>query len=246
MQKSLVDAFKKLDVSNYPNIHKYSCVADYSLWVSLLAKEKLGLSDLSAPQIQKILTEVFGIPVTTQGVRWALEHTKGRVLRKTTRSGKVFSIMQKGIESILNQFNVLIIEPEKPYEGIRSFQSFLVELKGDIRICDPYIDTKTLDILTLIPSTCKIKLLTSTIQKEKIFRRDYNAYQTQYKNLEIKVLPSARLHDRYIISENAIWFLGQSLNGIGKKETFLVSLGEDLKSVLLSLFKQNWNNSNSF
>lgn len=148
--------------------------------------------------------------------------------------------MQKGKDALLTQSSVLIVEPEKAYKGIRDFQTFLAALTGHIRICDPYIDTKTLDMLTLIPKKCRIQLLTCNIQKSKTLRRDYTAYQTQYKNLEIRVLSSGNLHDRYIINEKAMWLLGQSLNGIGKKETFVVRLGEDIRSQVLELFEQNW------
>jgi hypothetical protein len=240
MATVFVADFKKLDVSDYPSIHKYTGVEDRSLWVLLVAKEKLGIPDLSPYEIQRTLTEVFEVSVTVPGVRYALNKAKGKVHRVRSKKGDRYAIMQKGRDALLCQLSVLVVEPEKAYKAIRSFQMLLAALTGHIRICDPYIDTKTLDMLSLIPKKCRIKLLTCNIQKPKILRRDYTVYQAQYKNLEIKVLSSGNLHDRYIIDENAMWLLGQSLNGIGKKETFVVRLGEDIKSRSMELFKENW------
>lgn len=87
MVENLIEDFKKLKANYSPNIHRYSSVKDRSLWVLLFAKEKLQIPNLSAYEIQKILTEVFEVSVTIPGVRYALNKTKGQVHRIPSRKG---------------------------------------------------------------------------------------------------------------------------------------------------------------
>lgn len=42
--------------------------------------------------------------------------------------------------------------------------------------------------------------------------------------------PSSHLHDRYIMDDSHFWFSDNSLNFLGNKESFIVSLGEDIRS----------------
>ena len=51
------------------------------------------------------------------------------------------------------------------------------------------------------------------------------------------------LHDRYIIDDAGMWLLGQSLNGIGKKQTFLVLVGADIRQLVSDGFLRRWNSA---
>ncbi len=136
--------------------------------------------------------------------------------------------------------SVLLVEPERAYSGVRAFDKLLAALSGDIRICDPYVDDKTVEVLTAIRTTCQIRLLTKNVQNPARLRRHYQAYQREYGNLEIRVHPTANLHDRYIVSEQNMYLVGQSLNGIGKKQTFIVETGSDLRDQMIRYFEQLW------
>jgi hypothetical protein len=141
MVENFIEDFKKLKVNDYSNIHKYSSVKDRSLWILLLAKEKLQIPNLSTYEIQKILTEVFEVSVTVPGVRYALNKAKREVHRIPTKKGDRFAIMQEGKDALFTQLSVLIVEPEKAYKAIRDFQTLFAALTGHVRICDPYVDT---------------------------------------------------------------------------------------------------------
>lgn len=84
------------------------------------------------------------------------------------------------------------------------------------------------------------------INKPKPLKRAIEAYNSQYSNLEIRVVQSRVLHDRYIIDDNNMFFIGQSFNGIGKKQTFIVNIGIDIRAQTLKSFNILWNSSPRF
>jgi hypothetical protein len=60
----------------------------------------------------------------------------------------------------------------------------------------------------------KIKIYTQTISKQ--LRLDYQKYNSQYKNIELKEFKNA--HDRFlIIDQKEIYHIGASLKDLGKK-----------------------------
>jgi hypothetical protein len=119
-------------------------------------------------------------------------------------------------------------------------------LIGVVRICDPYADNRSLDILTQAGRADEIRFLTTTITRETAFRRDFSAFKNEHGNrLEIRI-SKYPLHDRYLISANAVWFIGTSLNGLGRKQSFIVPLGTDFKSMALPAFDRVWNTAGVF
>jgi len=40
---------------------------------------------------------------------------------------------------------IRIIDPDNAYEAIRSVEKIFAELSGSVRICDPYVDKKTIE-----------------------------------------------------------------------------------------------------
>jgi len=56
------------------------------------------------------------------------------------------------------------------------------------------------------------------------------------------------LHDRYryILHEEGMLLLGTSLNGFAKKQSFVVSLGSDIKSATETAFNRMWASATKF
>ena len=214
----------------------------------LVGKDEAGQPWLSSSEISQILVEVCEIAVTRQAVEAALKTAKGLVCRQRISNGIRYSIMAKGRDALLSSFrhSVLVIQPEKALSGIRALEEVFARLQGEIRICDPYVDSKTLDFLTAIPKTSRIRLLTVNLQDVGRLRRDFKAYNRERGNLEIRVATGSKLHDRYIISDNTMYLVGQSLNGIGSKQTFVVSVGHDIAQQTTRTFDGSWGAANPF
>jgi hypothetical protein len=156
--------------------------------------------------------------------------------------------MKEGIEELgpasLSSFYV---DPERALTEIRRMEEILATLKGDIKICDPYLENKTIDFLAECRSSSSIKLLTSNVLKESKLRRDLAAYDKEHASkIEIRISPNGVLHDRYIIHQEGMLLLGTSLNGFAKKQSFLVSLGPDIRDAMEAAFNRMWGSSRKF
>ena len=62
----------------------------------------------------------------------------------------------------------------------------------------------------------------------------------------VRVAQANVLHDRYAIDDSQMLHFGNSLNGIGAKQSFVVSLGEDIRMATIAAFDKLWGNTAKF
>jgi hypothetical protein len=85
--------------------------------------------------------------------------------------------------------------------------------KNEIILLDNYIDETVLTLFSKYVNI-KVKIYTHTITKQ--LKLDFQKYQTQYKNIQLKEFKKS--HDRFlIIDKDEIYHLGASLKDLGKK-----------------------------
>jgi hypothetical protein len=231
--------FRDVNTSSYPDIHLFQDDLDVVLWTLLVADEQLGLSSMTAAHVAEVLTHVYRRSLTRQRAAAVLAAAKGLVARRTKAGQTTYSIMKQRSDRIRTQADgIILIDPSRAFSSLRRLNQILDALSGDVLLCDPYIDDKTLLALTAVPKSSPIKLLTLNISDPPQFRRNLQAYQREYGNLEIRVSDTEDLHDRYIIDDAGMWLLGQSLNGIGKKQTFLVLVGANICQLVGTAFSE--------
>ena len=84
---------------------------------------------------------------------------------------------------------------------------------SEIILIDNYIDETVFTIFSKYPNI-KIKIYTQNISKQ--LKLDFEKYQKQYQNIELKEFKNS--HDRFlIIDKKDIYHLGASLKDLGKK-----------------------------
>jgi hypothetical protein len=182
---------------------------------------------------------------TEQGIYMLATILKSKVASQiTVYIIKTFANMRKRISSNLSMFERferiekrLTIHDEhfdklfealedktlKPKQGIfyngEIFDAYifindlLKTAKNEIILLDNYIDETVLTFFSKHPNI-KVKIYTHTITKQ--LKLDFQKYQTQYKNIELKEFKNS--HDRFlIIDKNEIYHLGASLKDLGKK-----------------------------
>ncbi len=241
---NLFHQFRDVNTSSYPDIHLFHDDLDAVLWTLLVADEQLGLSSMTAAQVAEVLTHVYRRSLTRQKAAAVLASAKGFVARRTKAGQTTYSIMKQGADRIRTQADgVILIDPSHAFSFPRRLNQILEALLGDVLLCDPYIDDKTLLALTAVPKSSPIKLLTLNISDPPQFRRNLHAYQREYGNLQIRVSHMKDLHDRYIIDDAGMWLLGQSLNGIGKKLSLLVLVGANIRQLVRDGFLRRWNSA---
>lgn len=179
--------------------------------------------------LRKIITNGFveyqgnSLTVTIHGIEKIKEILGSEFGIKTylIKSGETFSGRRKVEELIINQFS------------------------GEVYVCDPYCDVKTLDFFSRISDEACILLLTQHIKKSERFKRYLKDFMKEYTNITIKVRihKCNALHDRFIVIKNKhlAYSVGTSLNGIGKKDCLFTELPKEIFEALAELFKQRWN-----
>jgi hypothetical protein len=123
-------------------------------------------------------------------------------------------------------------------EAMRFIQGEIRKARERVIIADPYwgslqvgqflyvVDGNAVNV-TLLTSSLAFKgdKLKSKIEKLKSFKKMIGQLDTDAKVIvDARVLPSSALHDRFLVIDNIVWFLGNSLNTLGDKASMLVKL----------------------
>lgn len=237
--------FRAADLDNLPAIRAMPDERCEVLWVLLVGADRLARTQLSAAEVATVLRDVYGIAIPRQRVTGILGGEKKTIVVHRTKAGLRYQIMQAGRDLVLGAGpDVVFIQPETALSGIRTVESLLQALTGDLRVCDPYADGRTLDMLAEATRAASIHLLTMTINKPGPFKRDLTAFRGQHAvPIDVRVASANLLHDRYIIDATGMLLFGTSLNSIGRKQSFVVQLGDDLRSMALLAFDDVWNRS---
>lgn len=134
----------------------------------------------------------------------------------------------------------LVVDPAKALQAAISLHTLLGNLRGAVRICDPYVDYSTLQHLDACTGATAIHLLTDNVTDSGRLRALVAAGATQNPRIEVRRVAGHRLHDRYIMDGTTMQVLGTSLNGFGKKQCFVVRLGQDIRNTMLTFFTGAW------
>lgn len=215
------------------------------LWVLYLAKTEASRDWLNAVTITRLLVEVWGVALTRQAVQGALgQLASTRLVARRGMQPLEFQIMASGIELIgATNRRVLLVEPESAHTSLKEIQAILNEVNGVVRICDPYVDGQIFAFLALVPAT-DLRLLTVNVKSPVTFRHEQAMFNQQFgKALETRRLNGGKLHDRYVIGDSSVHLFGTSFNGLGKKQSIVVSAGVEIRQALIDAFDRNWHSA---
>lgn len=227
---------KKIDV------HTLISNLERALWTIyiLTSKEK---DRFGQSEIANYLVEKSGIDITKQAVDMALKSKTASGLINKNKFG--FKIMKSGVDFLLGtvgEKNILYLEAGTEYSAKQViFKNVVNIFKKTISICDPYIDTNTIGLIQdTFDKKLQIRLLTQNIDKKKLeaVKRHLSMLIRDGYNIEIREYEQSEMHDRYIIDGKNMFLIGTSLNYLGKKDTFIIKVGEDMRQTVLSVFNR--------
>jgi hypothetical protein len=214
----------------------------------LVGRERLDpLVRLTPHEISLVLRDAYGIAVSRQRIAGMFASDRTAVAHRNRDGQAEYQLMEAGAGEVLASGpDVVFIEPDTALTGIRTLESLLGSLTGVVRVVDPYVDGRTLDLLAACIGASEIRLLTANIAKPDPFKRDLEAFRREHKvPIAVEQVAPGVLHDRYAIDADGMILFGTSLNGIGKKQTFVVALGQDMKSLALGAFDRLWGSGTS-
>jgi hypothetical protein len=120
-------------------------------------------------------------------------------------------------------------------------------LEGAVKICDAYIDSRTIDYVAQSKKAQSVKLLTENIQDSRRLKRDADALARESgKVIEIRTSPANQLHDRYVLHRDGMLLIGASLKDMAKKQSMIVMLPKSFATEIDKVFDRTWNNANKF
>lgn len=121
-------------------------------------------------------------------------------------------------------------------EAMRFIQSELRRAKHRVMIADPYLAGLQLGqfLYAINPETISVTLLSSVLafkskgqglSKTDDFSQRLTLLEKEAKvTANVYVLQSSILHDRFLVIDHNVWFLGNSLNTLGDKASLIVKL----------------------
>ena len=249
----LTQKFCEVNTADFPNFYSCKRPLEMGLWVLWVAKEKLGVKKLTAEQIASIIRDIKEISIDAKSINNAFKRAKGKVHVYHENGKTYFEVMKPGKEYLFalvkkGSIEVFYFEPGKKYSTKRVLSQHILEnLPGNLQIVDPYCGIRTLDILRDLKNKT-IQFLTriehlNEKEKER-FLRELQDFKAEYPKVEFRSYPNTDLHDRYIISENALVILGHSLKDLGSKESFAIVLeknsNRNIVDALIEIFNRRW------
>jgi hypothetical protein len=211
--------------------------------LALLFNSKKARADwLTASKISSSLLKDHGLSLNWKTIEKILSDNPKLAARRKKNKKWEFTITSPGQQHISSGNNpILFVNPVKAVQAVVSLHQFFGDLKGSVRICDPYLDLLTVQHLEVFTAATAIRFLTSKISDTPTLRLGLTALGSQGRQVEVRKPISDILHDRYVIDDSSMLILGTSLNSFGKKQCFVIKAGQDIRNVLLNNFNQIWN-----
>lgn len=136
-----------------------------------------------------------------------------RIEQRLSLHDKNFDKLFEALEDKNKKPSEGIFHDGQIYDAYAFVNDLLKSAKNEVVLIDNYIDDTVFTLFSKYPNL-KIKIYTQTITKQ--LRLDYQKYNSQYKNIELKEFKKA--HDRFLIVDSTqMYHIGASLKDLGKK-----------------------------
>jgi hypothetical protein len=236
---SLLSTFSSLDL---PIKHSLADIEEpllLSFAALALAQDFAERDYLSAEHIVAAL-EAAGVAIKRPQVIGALSRAGAKVSRKIIGDEVHYRLMTLGrrqIEPLLGfgPIQVVYIKSGMPTTARKHLAEMLSSLVGITRVCDPYYGLRSFESLAEIPTSSIVRFLTShTNEKTSALSGPLSDFKHEQPNVEIRLLSSPNtLHDRYILTSDNLFLLGQGIKDIGVKESFIIIISRSYAPDLL-------------
>jgi phosphatidylserine/phosphatidylglycerophosphate/cardiolipin synthase-like enzyme len=169
------------------------------------------------------LNPVFQIETDTQDKRKALDSI-----------GSALEELEKEVSKIAER--ELILLDDRPYEAFRKILAKIDRAKKYVMISDPWVDESIFQLyLEKVPTGVLIQVLTKNMPAN--FKIIAAKFSNQHKKFELRKL--SQLHDRHLVVDDRVWFLGQSIKDAGDKPLSIVEIRD--VSAAKKVLQDLWN-----
>lgn len=109
---------------------------------------------------------------------------------------------------------------------------------GECLIVDPYLKAEQFLDIAKFTGTTRVILRRPAKERELVSWRIHQALPDV--SVDIRIVDPQLIHDRYIVGENAVYGLGCSLSGVGRKPTTLVPMTGPVADHIRSIVEGWW------
>ena len=130
-----------------------------------------------------------------------------------------------------------IIAEVKPYEAYKEIERIIRLCRNELAIIDPWVDEELFSLyLEGVPTSASIKIVTQhmTGKFEAVARK----FSQQRKQFGVRLHD---IHDRYIMVDDRVWLIGQSIKDAGRRPLAIIELGDVGQAK--ALFDRLWSSS---
>lgn len=250
METEISKKFAEINTSDFPDFYDYKNPLKRSLWILWVTKDKLKIKKLTAEQIASIIRNVKEISIDAKSITKSFNKAGDKIYTYKESEEVYFEIMKPGKDHLISHIKegsieIFYFESDKRYTSKRILsKNILHNLKGELRIIDPYCGERTLDILSNVKNRV-VKFLTrveNLREKDKNrFLRELKDFKSEHLEIEFKNYPDKDIHDRYIISSELLVILGHSIKDLGAKESFAIILNKDTNKNIVEALIENFN-----
>lgn len=237
---SITTLFANANIDDLPDPHELDD-RHRSFWTLRVGKS-LGMDTMTPAEVSTVLRDVFSIDVSRQRIEGILSGEERTVAKRKKGGKRAYQLMEIGSKELDGiSTAVTFIEPTQAYSKLREVHAILGSVKGDLLVCDPYVELRSLDMLDECDESTSIQLLTVDVKQIAGFKHAMKAFSTQHGvTVEVRTLPKGVLHDRYLIHDGGMLMFGTSLNGLGLKQSFVIALGDDIRASVAATFASEW------
>ncbi len=250
-EDAVVQAFKRLD-EGLRNTFANLCSPMLEAFAVLkIARAQCGVSDLTSPRMSACL-KAAGVSRRPVSIARALARAGDRVHRFRGDDGDVlYALMTAGEREIepclaVGNVHVLRCDGSRPRKDSMKLGKLLAALRGTVRVCDPYLGSRTLVTLDHLPDKCDVLFLTVNVDRKPALTHELKDFRSEKPKVEFRrVAKTEKLHDRYILTDDELFLVGHGIKDIGVKESFVVILDKrlagDVMAEARSTFDKRWN-----
>lgn len=170
---------------------------------------------------------------------------------------KIFKDLEKEFsqQTAAGGTEVLYISGSTPWtDRNKLLPEFLKKLRGEILAVDSYYGLGTFHVLGNFPKGQTVKFLTAQVgrtENEDTVHKELRRFRGEFPNIELRKFPHVHeLHDRYLLSDNLLVWVGHGLKDFGDKESFLIGIPIDrsnrIATTLKTKFAERWVKSQQF
>ncbi|MCL4357468.1 hypothetical protein M1512_01045 [Patescibacteria group bacterium] len=152
--------------------------------------------------------------------------------------GNALLFLEGRYQNNLSKSSVNVYDHKAKYKARRKFEELFESAKNHIKIEDNYIGRRTLDLL-ISANDVPIQIITSAIQ-EKNFPNALTDFKRDYHNT-IKIKISNEFHGRFMIVDDQVYLVDQSIKDFGEKPSAFIKIEDDrINKLYIKYFSDAW------